>query len=158
MTVSVIMLLLMSATGSAQDYSGRYGRDLRSNRYNRNNVKASVKRVDKLSGEFKGVVDRALDRGRLDGTYREDRINDVVSEFHSAAAVFKDRFDDGRDPGRAEQEARRVLDLGNQLDRMIGRNRLGSQVDSKWFQIMSDLRVIENAYGNYNAYGFRERY
>lgn len=158
LTTSVIMLLSISAAGFAQDYSGRYRRDTRASRYYGGNVKESVKRLDKLSGQLKNDVDRALDRSSYDGRNREDRINDVVNDFHSAAAEFKDRFDDGRDPGRAEQEARRVLDLGYQLDRIIGRNELGSQVESKWSQIMNNLRVIQDLYENQSAYDYRNRY
>lgn len=140
---TVLLLFSISTSGSAQ---------LRNNRgRGRNNdvryLRSSVERVDKLSGQLKDDIDRALDRSRLDGRNREDRVNDLARDFHEAAAQLKDRFDDGRDLDRAAGEARRVIDLGSRLDRSIGRNRLGGQVASKWSRIRSDLRAIQNAYG-----------
>lgn len=146
MLAAAFMLLSIPAAGHAQ---GRYAgnqRNTRVNRYYNSRLKESVKRVDKLSGQLKDALDSALDRSRLDGRNREDRINEIANDFHSAAAQFKDKFDDGRNPDNAAQEARRVIDLGAQLDRVIGRSRPGRQMVSRWAQIRSDLRVIENAY------------
>lgn len=142
-----LMLLSIPVAGYAQN--GSYRRDQRDRgdrNYNNRYLRESVRRIDRLSGQLQNDLDRSLDRSRLDGRNREDRINDIASDFHSAAAQLKDRFDDGRNPGRASQEARRVLDLGSRLDRIIGRQRLSRQVESKWWQIKSDLRVLQNAY------------
>ncbi|MGB7924165.1 MAG: hypothetical protein WCF57_13060 [Pyrinomonadaceae bacterium] len=142
-----LMLLSIPVAGYAQ--GGYYGQGQRDNRRYRNQnryVVESVKRIDRLSGQLKDDLDRSLDRSRFDGRNREDRINDVADDFHSAAAQLRDRFDDGRNPGRASQEARRVLELGSRLDRIISRNRFNRQVESRWLQIKSDLRVLQNAY------------
>lgn len=142
-----LMLLSIPVAGYAQDgYYGREQVNSRRNRHNNNYLRDSVRRIDRLSGQLKDDLDRSLDRSRFDGRNREDRINDIAHDFHAAAARLRDRFDDGRNPGRAASEARRVLELGSRLDRIIGRNRLSRQVESKWWQIKSDLRVLQNAY------------
>src|SRR5258708_796822 len=104
-----VLLLAIPATGFAQNYGNGYGRD-RSNRNNSRYVKQSAERVDKLSGQLKNDVDRALDHSRLDGRNGEDRINSLVSDFHSAAARFRDRFDE-RNYSRAQNEANQMLSL-----------------------------------------------
>ena len=148
---TAFMLFSISAVSYAQ---GRYrDRDWRNNNnYNSRTVINSAKRVDKLSGQLKNDLDRALDRSRLDGRNREDQVNMMANEFHSVAARFRDIIDNGRDLSYASREAQRLLDLGWRLDRVIGRNRFDSRVESKWSQIRSDLQVIQNAY---NGYGYR---
>jgi hypothetical protein len=139
LVVSVgLLLLALPASALAQ----RYERD----RVGRESLKESVKRVDKMSGELKGELDRALDRSRLDGRKREDRINDLAGEFHSAASKFKDKYDNGH-YRRAEGEARATLELGWRMDEIIQRNALGGNLDATWVQIRSDLEVIQDAYG-----------
>jgi hypothetical protein len=147
-----VLLLAIPATGFAQGYGYGYGRD-RSNRNNSRYVKQSAERVDKLSGQLKKDVDRALDHSRLDGRNGEDRINSLVSDFHSAASRFRDRFDD-RNYSRAQNEANQLLSLGWQLDSLIGRRNLGGNVQSKWSRIRSDLQVIQSAYDTNGGYGY----
>ena len=75
-----ILLLAIPATGFAQGYGYGYGRDRDRDRGYRNNsryLKQSVERVDRLSGQLKGDMNNALDRSRLNGRDREDRINDL---------------------------------------------------------------------------------
>jgi exonuclease VII large subunit len=149
-----LMLLSIPVAGYAQDGYYRQdqrdnGRDWRDHRRNRNHnrfVMESIRRIDRLSGQLKNDLDRSLDRSRFDGRNREDRINDLANDFHSAAAQLRDRFDDGRNPGRASQEARRMLELGSRLDRIISRQRFNRQVEARWWQIKSDLRVVQNAF------------
>lgn len=155
--VFAMTLLALPATGLAQGYGYGYGRGDR-DRGNRNGryVRQSAERVDRLSGQLKGDMDGALDRSRLNGRDREDRINNLVNDFHSAAARFRDRFDDNNF-GRAQNEANQMLSLGWQLDGIINRRNLGGRVESKWAQIRSDLQVIQNAYGNQVGYGYPRR-
>jgi hypothetical protein len=44
-------------------------------------------------------------------------------------------------------EARRLIQLGAQIDRFISRNRLDARSSSDWSQIRQDLRLIADAYG-----------
>ncbi|MEO6393604.1 MAG: hypothetical protein ABIP75_17265 [Pyrinomonadaceae bacterium] len=153
--VMALLLLTLPATGFGQGSSFGYGRDRNNNgrNYGRN-VKRSAERVDKLSGQLKNDMDRALDRSRVNGRDREDEINSLVNEFHSAAARFRDRFDDGN-LDRARSEANQMLTLGWRLDGIIGRRNLSNQVENRWSRIRGDLQVIQNAYGTRDSYGYR---
>lgn len=150
-----LLLLAIPATGFGQGYGYGYGRDRNRDRNYGRSIKQSAERVDRLSGQLKNDMDRTLDRSRVNGRDREDQINNLVNDFHSAAARFRDRFDDGN-LSRAQNEANRMLSLGWQLDGIIGRRNLSSQVENKWSQIRNDLQVIQNAYGSRNnSYGYR---
>ncbi|HEY0005378.1 MAG TPA: hypothetical protein VGB17_11265 [Pyrinomonadaceae bacterium] len=127
---------------------GNYGR------YDRQTIRNSVNRLKDLSGRLRNDIDRALDHSRVDGTRREDRINDMARDFQRAASDLKDRFNDGRDLNRSQTEARRVLDLASRMDSVINRGRVyDNRVASDWAQIRQELNVIGSVYGYNGNYG-----
>lgn len=151
---------LAAAQGSYDPYYGR-DRDYRRNRdrrddyYGRNDsryLRDSVRRLKDLSGRLEDDLDRALDRSRVDGTRREDHLNDIARDFHRAAKDLENRFDDRRDLNRSAGEAQRVINLGGQLDRVVQRVGDG-RVRSEWMQIRQELNVIADAYG-YRTNGY----
>src|SRR5688572_31453013 len=116
-------------------------------RYDERGLRDSVHRLDRLAKDFERDMDRALDRSRANGTQREDRINDQIHQFRDAVGDLKSRVGNGRDLNRSADEARRVLEQGQQLDR-VSRGRMASQ----WSQIQQELRYISNIYGfRYNG-------
>jgi hypothetical protein len=124
---------------------GDYGR------YDERYLRDSVHRLDRLAKNFESDMDRALDRSRVDGTRREDQINDLVHEFRDAAGDLKSRVGNGRDLNRSVGEAQRVLTLADQVDR-VGARRLDSRTGSEWSQIQNELRIISEVYGlNYGG-------
>ncbi|MEQ1922869.1 MAG: hypothetical protein ABL952_10210 [Pyrinomonadaceae bacterium] len=80
-------------------------------------------------------------------------LKNLADQFRKAADKLEDKYDDGRDQYKSANEARRVLDLGNQLEREIRRARL-QQYLQNWNQINNDLRVIANAYNGRNNGGW----
>ena len=63
-------------------------------------------------------MDRALDRSRANGSRREDQINNQVHQFRDAVGDLKSRVGNGRDLNRSADEARRVIQEADQLDRV----------------------------------------
>ena len=125
--------------------NGRYG----NNNYDRG-LRDAIRRVEDRSGDFKKHLDRALDHSRLNGSNREDQINRLADQFHDAADDLKDNFGNGRNGrngGRAQSDAQRLVQLGWQIDRVIGRARLDSRSQSDWNQIRNDLSFIANSFG-----------
>ncbi|HEX8709139.1 MAG TPA: hypothetical protein VF723_12910 [Pyrinomonadaceae bacterium] len=167
---AALIALCLPALAAAQGNYDPWGRDRRDNRdygrdrdyrrsggrygYDNRAVRDAARRVDDRSGDFQRHLDSALDRSRYDDTRREDRINERAREFRSAADNFRDRLGDARDLYRASNEARRLLQLASQLDRVVGRTRLDSRTASDWSQITQDLRLIADAYGlSFNGTG-----
>jgi hypothetical protein len=130
--------------------NGQYGR------YDERYLKDSIQRLDRLAKDFERDLDRALDRSRVDGTQREDRINAQGHDFRRAVSSLKSNFGNGRDLNRSRDEAQRVLEEARQFDR-IGRARgIDNRVASEWSQIQQELRIISDAYGlgGYNNGGY----
>ncbi|HYE64654.1 MAG TPA: hypothetical protein VD966_03665 [Pyrinomonadaceae bacterium] len=140
-----------------RDRDNRRDRDDLYGRYDRRALRDSVNRVKDKSKDFQRRIDSALDRSRYDGSRREDRINEVAKDFRRAAEDLKDRFNDGRDLNRSASEARRLLQIGSNIERFMARNRLDSRIESDWAQIRQGLRVIADAYG-YSYAGYDDGY
>jgi len=120
--------------------NGGYGR------YDDAYLRDSVKRLDRLAKDFESAMDRALDHSRVNGSQREDQINANVHEFRRAVGNLKSRVGNGRDLNRSANEAERVLQMADQLDR-VGARRMDSRTASEWSQIQNELRTISDIYG-----------
>lgn len=162
---AAIIALCLPALAAAQGTYDPWGRnrddDYRRNRngnygrYDERYVRDSIHRLDRLAKELERDVDRALDRSRGDGTRREDVINNEARQFRNAVGNLKSRFGNGRDLNRSRNEAQRVLQEAQQLERIAGNRRLDNEVANDWAQIRPELRVISDAYNlGYNSGGY----
>ena len=147
-----LLILTLPTIASAQWRNDRdnddYRNDRRNGNYNRN-LQATIKNLKNRSNQFERRIDRELDNSRYDNRNREDRINQIARDFANAADDLDDEYDGRRDYQDSYDEAQRVLQLGNQLDRALRRVRLSNNVQNDWNRISQDLNVLANAY-NYN--------
>lgn len=116
--------------------------------YNRGQLQSAIERLKNNSKEFSRRLDRELDDDRY---YRRnnygDRLLDLAKDFRKAADRLEDEFDGGRNLRDSENEARRVIDLGRQLNNELYNARLSYNIENDWNSMRQDLRTISNAYG-----------
>ena len=144
---------------------GYYDRD-RYGRYDERELRDVAQRIKDASHNLERDVDRFLDNSRVNGTRREDRINDDVHQFRRLADNFKDRVGNGRDLNRSSREAQQLLNSANGVDRMLSRLRVDSRTYSDWREIEQDLRDVADiyglryngSYGDYRRGGYDPRY
>ncbi len=138
--------------------NGRYGR------YDDREVRDSVQRLDRLAKDFERDMDRALDRSRVNGSSREDRINAEVHQFRRAVGDLKSRVGNGRDLNRSAGEAQRVLQEAQQVNRVARARWFDNRLASEWSSIEQELRFISDIYGfrydggGYGGYGRDDDY
>lgn len=126
------------------DYYGRYDQ-----RY----VRQVAQRLKDRAKQFEHDVDRFLDRSRVDGSRREDRINEAAQDFRRAAERFRDRVGDSRDLNRSRNEAAQLLQSADRVERLFSRLRGDSRTYSDWSGIRQDLRTVADIYGlRYSGY------
>ena len=125
----------------------RYGRNGRLSDSERRQLRDLARRIDDRSRDLQRDIDRALDRSRVNGTNREDRINDEARGFRDAAARFRNVAGDSNELNRSRDEARNLLDRASQMNRVLGRTRLDSRTSNDWNQLRNDLRTVANIYG-----------
>ena len=152
---AAILALALPAAASAQ-WGGypqdRYPDDRGYGRYDDRGLRDSVHRLDRLAKDFERDMDRALDHSRANGSRREDQINSEVHQFRNAVGDLKGRVGNGRDLNRSADEARRVLQEAQQVDRVARPRWYDNRLASEWSQIQNELRYISNVYGfRYNG-------
>ncbi len=154
---AALFALSLPVTAAAQ-WGNRYPSNRGYGRYDERAVRDSVHRLDRLAKDFERDMDRSLDRSRANGTDREDRINDQVHQFRDAVGDLKSRVGNGRDLNRSSDEARRVLQEAQQIDRVT--RRLDGRTASQWNAIQRELQFISDVYGfRYNGgYGRDDDY
>ncbi|MFN2531646.1 MAG: hypothetical protein ABR555_10140 [Pyrinomonadaceae bacterium] len=139
------LALCLPAIAAAQ--GGRYPDNRGYGRNNDRYLRDSVNRLDRLAKDFERDMDRALDRSRVDGTQREDRINSEVHDFRRSVGKLKSQVGNGRDLNRSADEARQVLSDAQQVDRIARPRWFDSRLASEWSQIQQELRTISAVYG-----------
>jgi hypothetical protein len=129
-----------------RDDDGRYGRYGRMNDYERRQLRDLARRIDDRSGDLQRDVDRLLDNSRINGSNREDRINNEARDLRRAASRFRGVAGDNDRLDRSRDEARELLNEASRFSRMLGRIRLDGRTASDWNQLRSDLRRVADIY------------
>ena len=164
---TALMALCLPVLASAQGGYDPYGYPDRQDRvyrrndpYNRNYddraLRDTIRRLRDDSHRLQSDLDRDLDHSRENGSRHEDRMNQIARDLRNAADDLRNRFNE-RDPYRSEGEARRVLDIGSQLNRVIQHHLDDRRLYNDWSQVRSELNYIADAYGyrgNYNNGGY----
>ncbi len=114
--------------------------------YERRQLRELARRIDDRSGDLQRDVDRLLDNSRINGSNREDRINNEARDLRNAADRFNDVAGDSDRIESSRDEASRLLQEASRFSRMLGRLRLDSRTANNWNQIRSDLRSVANIY------------
>ena len=124
-------------------------------RINDRDVERLLRRAEKAAKAFSHSLDRSLDSSRLDGTSREDDINQFVKEFEEATKQLRDRFD-GRTSVAADVES--VITRAARVDDFMGRHRLDRRTQSDWRKLRNELEHLARAYNvswNWNNRTYR---
>jgi hypothetical protein len=144
---AALVALSLPVAAAAQWGRDRYPDNRGNSRYDGRAVRDSAHRLDRLAKDFERDMDRALDRSRANGSSREDRINDEVHQFRRAVGDFKSRVGNGRDLNRSADEARRMLQEAQQVDRVARPRWYDNRLGSEWSAIQRELRFISDVYG-----------
>jgi hypothetical protein len=165
-----LMFLALPSVASAQ-WGGRdrdddnYG----NGRYNRN-IRGTLQSLKNKARNFENATNRVEDRrddrddrwgGIWDNNRRRSgdvgRLEDLADRFRRATDELADDYGNGRNLNNSRDEARRVLDIGNQIENELRNLRGGRNLDRQWSQIRRDLNVVADVYGGYYGNGRSNR-
>ncbi len=118
------------------------------NFYTKADVERIIKRVEERSDAFRQVVDRSLDRSTLDGTNREDNINQQVKELETAIDDLRKDFDRAQTWEQTRSQVQRVMSEADEVNMIVrrGRWRRGGPVKSEWSLVRADLNKLAGIY------------
>lgn len=164
-----LVVLALPSIASAQyrdrdrddDYYGRNRNDdyYGNNGYGRN-IRGTIQSLRSHARNFERRIDRIDDRndrygndryGRNNNRY--DNLEELSDRFSRAADDLADAYGRGRNMNNSRDEARRVVDIGSQIENILYRSRGNRNGSGEWNQISRDLRIIADAYnlGYYNG-------
>ncbi len=106
-------------------------------------IERILHRIEEQSGKFRGSLDSALDRSRLNDTNREDDVNAFIKEFDQEVKRLHDRFDD-RKSVAADVQA--VLDRAARIDGFMRRRGLSERAQNEWSALRANLDQLAEAY------------
>ena len=143
MTVLTALILLTGAGVTSAAGQGRYRNEQRRYRVNEREVRSLLRRIENGADRFKRSLDSALDRSRLDGSNREDNINQYVRDFEEAT----DRLRNGVNDNRIDtNDAQEVLNRARVIDNFMRRARFDSRAERDWSNLRGDLDRLARLY------------
>lgn len=170
LAVSAFSLLVLGlpAVASAQwGGNGGYGNGGYGNngRYNQN-IKGTLQNLKNQARSFESTTNRASDRNKggwgnyggwgRNGNYgRGDvgRLENLADDFKKATDKLESKYGNGRNLNNSSNEARRVLDIANQIDNEVYQTR-DRTLQNQWNNMRYALNTVANVYG-YGGYNNR---
>ena len=142
----LVALALCSLLVVAQDVRAQ-GTD-RGRFYTKKDVDRIIKRVEDRSDAFRKVVDRTLDRSVLNGTNREDNINQQVKELENAIDKLKKDFKRANTWEETREQVQTVMNEADEVNGIVrrGRWRRGGAVKDEWALVRADLNKLAGVY------------
>lgn len=112
-------------------------------RLNDKDVGQILRRIEDQSHRFKSSLDSALDKSRLNGTRREDDVNEYIKQFDNEVKRLHDRFSDHKSVAADVQS---VLDRAARIDDFMLRRQVGGRAEDDWSALKADLDELSQAY------------
>ena len=138
--IGVMVLAALFSFGLTADLQAQTQRVYR---YNDNYMRQIFNRLETRTDRFSNLVPNALDNSRIDGTRREDNINQLVTDFEYATDQLKERFENRQS---TMTDAQLVLQRGALINTFMNNRRLNNRTERAWAQVRTELNRLANAY------------
>ena len=106
-------------------------------------VQTLLDRIENKTNDFKDEIDRNPNKSNIDGTSRDDSLNQIVSNFGSATDRLKDTFASNSSSSADVQD---VLNKAVFLNSFMRNNRMSQTTQYLWDQIRTDLNTLGGYY------------
>lgn len=136
---ALLIVLGLADTASAQ-------RRARGRNYTKAQVENIIGRVEERVDNFVGRIDNALDNSRLDGSRREDNINDRAKSLERATDELRREFDRNDRWIENQDEVRRCLNIANDINRVMNRRKFNRQTEENWNRVRFELNTLAKVF------------
>jgi len=138
----VFAVLVLVDTSNAQ----RPRREARGRAMTKGQVKTVINRVEDRVDNFVKNFDKSLDRSRLDGTSREDWLNNRARDLERATDELAREFDRRDAWIENKDETRRCLNIASDIDKNMRNHRYGSGTEANWARVRVELNTLADIY------------
>ncbi len=136
------LVLTLSTAANAQ---------IRAYRVTDRQVQTLLDRIETRSNAFRNEIDRSLDRSNIDGTDREDSINNLIANYETATDSLRNNFSSRQSTSEDVQE---VLNRAVFVNAFMRNNRVSLLAQNQWTLLRTDLNTLGGYYrvsSNWNA-------
>jgi hypothetical protein len=141
LTVLCALVALCAAPGNAQRNMRPRARG-----YTKAEVDAVIRRVENRTDEFIKLFDKALDRSKLDGSNREDRLNEKAKNLEKATNELRRDFDRRENYVETRPEVRKCLNIAGDINGVMKRRRMGANTEEQWRLLRVELNTLADVY------------
>jgi len=135
---------LMIAALADTNYAQRRGRQVV---YSQQQVEQLLERIEERSDAFSNLLNKSLDRSRLDGSRTEDNITLRVRELENATDELRREYDHNDTLRENRPEARNILNTATEVNRIMSRRNFSRQAENSWIALRSELNTLATIYG-----------
>jgi uncharacterized membrane protein YccC len=149
-TLSLVFSFILLSTDSVQaQWRNRDDRRMerRWGNTNKRAIENLIRRVEERTDRFINQLDRGLDNSRLDGTRREDRLNERARQLEGATDELRREFDRSDSLAENRDEVQRCISAAVEIDRVLRRrSRIGAGAETAWRNLRQELNALARAY------------
>jgi hypothetical protein len=140
------MFAAIFAVGLLTDVANAQPRRARGKVYTKAEVDAIIKRVENRADNFKKEFDKALDKSRLDGSDREDELNQYAKDLEKQTDELRREFDRRDLWIENKEEVRRCLATATKINVAMRNRKLGRDVETTWAALRYELNTLAKVY------------
>ena len=133
---------VFTVTGESVNAQGR----TRRGSLNKAQVDRLIRNLEERVDRFTAQINDSLDNSRLDGTRREDNINERARELESATDELRREFDRHDTWQENRAEVQKCLNIAAGINRVMLRRRFGRATESNWAAVRAELNALARAY------------
>ncbi|HEX8142441.1 MAG TPA: YMGG-like glycine zipper-containing protein [Pyrinomonadaceae bacterium] len=135
----ILTALVMALVGAGFSVQAQ-----RISRAQERNARILINRVERRAADFRVSLDVALDQSRIDGTRREENINQSVLDFQASVSRLRERFYQRQ---AATADMQEVLNRAAAINDILLRIRTTARVQTDWAGLRQDLDELALIYG-----------
>ncbi|HEX5733160.1 MAG TPA: hypothetical protein VF131_10020 [Blastocatellia bacterium] len=114
--------------------------------YSRVNVDRLIRQAENRSDQFVAMFDRALDRSRLEGTIREDRLNERAMELERQLNIVRQEFNRTGNHYNIRSHVANALNAAQAINTVMRNRRLHPTAERQWMLLRSELNRLAAVY------------
>jgi hypothetical protein len=139
--IALCMVAIVSTPVEAQR-----GRRYRNRGYTKAQVEQIIRRLENQSDRFVRSFDRSLDNSRVDGTMREDTLNQRARDLENSLDVLRQEFDRTDRYQDTRSQVSNVLNVAEDINRAVRNRRLRGNTERLWSRVRSELNSLASIY------------
>lgn len=136
--LTVFGLVLAIASPSFAQSRGQY----RGRSYTRTNVDRLIRQAENRSDQFVAIFDRALDRSRLEGSIREDRLNERAMELERQLNIVRREFNQSRNYYDIRGNVENAMNAAQGINNVMNNRRLIPVAERQWSLLRNELNRL----------------